>query len=202
MTEQLIRGHDRFRKSVFPDMAERFRRLVADGQRPHTLFIGCSDSRVIPSLLTDAGPGDLFVVRNVGALVPPYEADQAHHGVSSAIEYAVLILGVQDIVVCGHSHCGAIGALYDPPSSAPHVRRWVRLAEAAKVAGPVDEAMLRRTEQRSVVVQLERLMDFPLVRDAVDAGRLALHGWHYIVEEGALEILDVDSARFMRHGGR
>ncbi|MEJ2216276.1 MAG: carbonic anhydrase [Gemmatimonadota bacterium] len=202
MTEQLIRGHDRFRRSVFPDMAERFRRLVSDGQRPRTLFIGCSDSRVIPSLLTDADPGDLFVVRNVGALVPPYETDQAHHGVSSAIEYAVLILGVRDIVVCGHSHCGAIRALYEPPDSAPHVRRWVRLAEAAMLEGPLNEAMLRRTEQRSVVVQLKRLMDFPFVRDAVDADRLALHGWHYIVEEGALEVLDVDSARFVPQAGR
>lgn len=201
MSEQLIRGHERFRRSVFPDMAERFQRLVSDGQRPHTLFIGCSDSRVIPSLLTDASPGDLFVVRNVGALVPPYEADQAHHGVSSAIEYAVLILGVQDIVVCGHSHCGAIRALYEPPGNAPHVRRWVQLAEEAKLEGPVEEALLRRTEQRSVVVQLKRLMDFPFVGDAMDAGRLALHGWHYIVEEGALEVLDVDSARFVRHVG-
>ncbi len=201
MSEQLIRGHDRFRRSVFPDMAGQFQRLVSEGQRPHTLFIGCSDSRVVPSLLTDAGPGELFVVRNVGALVPPYELDQAHHGVSSAIEFAVLILGVQDIVVCGHSHCGAIRALYEPPAGAPHVQRWVRLAEEAKVEGPVDEALLRRTERRSIVVQLKHLMEFPFVREAVDGGRLALHGWHYIVEEGALDILDVERARFVRHAG-
>lgn len=202
MSEQLIRGHDRFRKSIFPDLAERFQRLMTEGQQPHTLFIGCSDSRVVPSLLTDAGPGELFVVRNVGALVPPYELDQAHHGVSSAIEFAVKILGVQDVVVCGHSHCGAIRALYEPPADAPHVQRWVRLAEEAKVDGPMDEALLRRTERRSIVVQLKHLMEFPFVRDAVDAGRLALHGWHYIVEEGALDILDVESARFVRHAER
>ncbi|MEJ2679615.1 MAG: carbonic anhydrase, partial [Gemmatimonadota bacterium] len=149
MSEQLIRGHERFRKSVFPDLAERFQRLVAEGQRPHTLFIGCSDSRVVPSLLTDAGPGELFVVRNVGALVPPYELDQAHHGVSSAIEFAVRILGVHDVVVCGHSHCGAIRALYEPPADAPHVQRWVRLAEEAKVEGPVhdDAAPLGPSQQ-------------------------------------------------------
>ncbi|HKJ93204.1 MAG TPA: carbonic anhydrase [Longimicrobiales bacterium] len=201
MSEELIRGHDRFRTSIFPEMEERFRRLVDEGQRPHTLFIGCSDSRVIPSLLTATAPGELFVVRNVGALVPPYELDQAHHGVSSAIEYAVLILGVSDIVVCGHSHCGAIQALYQPPpAAAEHVARWVRLAEAAKVDGPVDEALLRRTEQRSVVVQLDHLMGFPFVAEAVDAGRLALHGWHYVVEDGALNVLDVNSGRFERHG--
>lgn len=201
MSEQLIRGHDRFRKSVFPDLAEQFQRLVEEGQQPHTLFIGCSDSRVIPSLLTDTAPGELFVVRNVGALVPPNEPDQAHHGVSSAIEFAVSILGVQNIVVCGHSHCGAIRALYEPPADAPFVQRWVQLAQEAKVDAPVDEALLRRTERRSIVVQLKRLMEFPFVRDAVDAGRLTLHGWHYIVEEGALDVLDVESARFVRHPG-
>ncbi len=199
MTQQLLGGHARFRKEHFPDLADHYHRLVAEGQRPHTLFIGCSDSRVVPTLLTDAGPGDLFVVRNVGALVPPYE-DEAHHGVSSAIEFAVLVLGVQDIVVCGHSHCGAIRALYEPPQvDAPGVERWIRLAEPARLDGPVDDALLRRTERRSIAVQLDHLMSFSFVREAVETGRTRLHGWHYVIEEGALDILDVESGRFVRH---
>jgi len=199
MSEQLIRGHGRFRRASYPDLAARYRELVDQGQRPHALFIGCSDSRVVPSLLTDAGPGDIFVVRNVGALVPPYELDAAHHGVSSAIEFAVLVLGVQDIVLCGHSHCGAIRSLYEPPpTDAVHTRRWIALAEEAKLDGPVDDELLRRTERRSVVLQLDRLMGFPFVKDAVDAGSLALHGWHYVIEDGAVDVLDAETGRFVR----
>ena len=150
MPENLIRGLRRFRSEAFPRYRERFRRLVEEGQRPGTLFIGCSDSRVVPDLLTDASPGDLFVARNVGALVPPFDPAAGGHETAAAVEYAVRVLEVADVVVCGHSHCGAVRALYEPPPvPVPNVERWLELARAARVedasAVTPDEDTLRRT---------------------------------------------------------
>lgn len=198
MPKHLIEGIRRFQTERFPLYREHYERLVAEGQRPSTLFIGCSDSRVVPHLLTDTLPGELFVVRNIGNFVPPFEPDAGYHGTSAAIEFAVLALGVTDIVVCGHSHCGAVRALYAPPDPAsPHVSRWLGLGEEAKVDGPVTEPMLRRTEQRSVVLQLGRLMSYPMVRERVERGDLSLHGWHYVIEDGSVSILDVRLGEFV-----
>lgn len=201
MTRELLQGLTHFKKDYFRTFEDRYRKLVSEGQKPGTLFIGCSDSRVVPSIITDSGPGDLFVVRNVGNIVPRYEVDEGHHGVSAAIDYAVDVLEVRDIVVCGHSHCGAMRALYDTSSDlSDNLRRWLELAAPAKVDEPVSEAMLRRTEQRSVVVQLDRLMEFPNVRAKVEAGAIALHGWHYVIEDGTVHILDAESGAFVPHG--
>lgn len=197
MSERLIRGLRRFRQESFPRQRDRFRRLVEEGQHPGTLFIGCSDSRVVPDLLTDAAPGDLFVARNVGALVPPHDpdADAGCGETAAAVEYAVRVLEVADVIVCGHSHCGAVRALYDPPAvPVPGVERWIELARDAKLEtaadGRPDEATLRRTERRSIALQLERLAAYPAVRERVGEGELALHGWHYLLEEGRVEVLD------------
>jgi carbonic anhydrase len=201
MTQELLRGFDRFRRDYFPRFEEHYRRLVEDGQRPGTLFIGCSDSRVVPDIITDSAPGGLFVVRNVGNIVPPHEVGAGHHGVSAAIEYAVDILRVRDVVVCGHSHCGAIRALYESPPGMPeNVRRWLDLAAQAKLAGPLSEELLRRTEQRSVVLQLRRLFEFPTVRERVESGEVALHGWHYLIQEAAVHVLDAERGEFVPHG--
>lgn len=200
MTHALLRGITRFRKDYFPEFSQRYRALVDEGQKPGTLFIGCSDSRVVPTVITDAGPGDLFVVRNVGNLVPRYEVDGGYHGVSAAIDYAVEVLRVRDIVVCGHSHCAAVRALYEPfARTSPNLERWLELAAPARLDEPVSEEMLRRTEQRSVVVQLDRLMDFPSVRAGVESGAIALHGWHYTIEDGRMLILDMDAGAFAPH---
>lgn len=197
MTKELLSGLNRFRKDYFPALADHYRALVDKGQAPTTLFIGCSDSRILPSLLTGAAPGDLFVVRNIGNIVPPYEEGGGHHGVSSAIEYAVLILGVRDIVVCGHSHCGAIRALYDPPAAATrNIRDWLEIAAPARLPGVLSEELLRRTEERSIILQLDRLMDFPAVRSRVEAGEIALHGWHYAIEDGTVRIFDIETGTF------
>ena len=201
MSESLLRGLRTFRREVFPEYRERFRRLVEEGQRPGTLFIGCSDSRVVPSLLTDASPGDLFVARNVGALVPPFDPDAGAHETAAAVEYAVRVLEVDDVVVCGHSHCGAVRALYEPPPvPVPNVERWLEMAREAKLEGvpdgPPDETTLRRTERRSVALQLDRLAAYPVVRERVEEGALALHGWHYLLEEGRVEVLDVERGDF------
>ena len=134
MSQQLVEGLQRFRREYFPKFREHYQRLVDEGQSPNTLFIGCADSRVVPDLLTSTLPGDLFVVRNVGNLVPPFEIGGGFHGVSAGIEFATLVLEVKDIVVCGHSHCGAIRALYTPPrDDAPHISKWLELARPAMI---------------------------------------------------------------------
>jgi carbonic anhydrase len=147
----------------------------------------------VPYLLTGTGPGELFLVRNVGAFVPPYDGSAGFHGTAAAIEFAVLNLQVARIVVCGHSHCGGIRALYgevDP--LALNLRQWLELGREAvlPVAEPGPE-VLRRTEQRAVVLQLERLMDYPMVRERVEARQLSLHGWHYVIEDGEVHVFDV-----------
>lgn len=198
MPEHLIEGLRRFKRETFPRYRDHYRRLVEEGQSPSVLFIGCSDSRVIPDLLTDTGPGDLFVVRNAGAFVPPDSDGQDRDGVAAAIEYAVLVLGVTDIVVCGHSHCGAVGALYRPPEGTPHIRRWLELGAGARIDGVTDpdEDVLRRTEQRAIALQLEHLMTYSIVQERVARGDLSLHGWHYIIEEGDVRVLDVEHGAF------
>lgn len=206
MPDELLNRLRRFRTDYFPEHQAEFERLVADGQHPTTLFIGCSDSRLVPYLITGTGPGELFIVRNVGALVPPWDADDGagaeglagHHGTAAAIEFAVLNLDVRRIVVCGHSHCGAMRALYGEVSrEARHLRNWLNLAREAVLPVQVCEEALRRTEQRSVVLQLERLMDYPMVRRRVESGHISLHGWHYVIEDGEVHVFDVKSGAFI-----
>jgi len=198
MPDDLLLRLRRFHDHTFPGSEQQFQTLVRDGQHPTILFIGCSDSRLVPYLLTGAGPGELFIVRNVGAFVPPFDGSAGYHGTSAAIEFAVLNLKVSRIVVCGHSHCGAIRAAYEGVSDeAVNLKAWLELArEAVLPVQPGPEA-LRRTEQRAVVLQLERLMDYPMVRRAVDAGQMTLHGWHYVIEEGEIHVFDVQQGAFV-----
>ena len=187
-----------FKSDYFPLHQQRFQDLMAQGQHPKTLFIGCSDSRLVPYLLTGTGPGELFIVRNVGAFIPPYDGSHGLHGTTAAIEFAVLSLKVERVVVCGHSQCGGIRAAYEGvPDEAVALKAWLRLVEDALLpVQPCPEA-LRRTEQRSVVLQLERLMAYPMVRREVEAGRLTLHGWHYVIEEGEIHIFDAQNGDFL-----
>lgn len=186
-----------FHHDAFPRYREQFQSLVDEGQHPNILFIGCSDSRLVPYLLTGTGPGELFLVRNVGAFVPPYDGSQGHHGTAAAIEFAVLNLNVSHIVVCGHSHCGGIKAMYEEvPEEARHLDRWLDLGrDAVLPVQPTPEA-LRRTEQRAVVLQLERLMGYPMVRQRVEEERISLHGWHYVIEEGQVYVFNVSDGSF------
>ena len=196
--DELLLRLRRFHEHAFPQYRAQFRTLVEEGQHPTTLFIGCSDSRLVPYLLTGAPPGDLFLVRNVGAFVPPYDGSHGHHGTAAAIEFAVLNLQVSRIVVCGHSHCGAIKALYGEVSpEARNLRRWLDLGREAVLPVQAGPEALRRTEQRAVVLQLERLMDYPMVRSRVEAGQLSLHGWHYVIEDGEVHVFDVQTGRFV-----
>ncbi len=198
MPDELLQRLRRFTDQTFPGAREQFQDLVREGQHPTILFIGCSDSRLVPYLLTGTGPGELFIVRNVGAFVPPHDGSAGYHGTAAAIEFAVLNLNVAHIVVCGHSHCGGIRALYEGVSAqATNLAAWLELGREAVLPVQVSPEALRRTEQRAVVLQLERLMAYPMVRAQVDAGRLALHGWHYVIEEGEVHVFDVRQGGFV-----
>lgn len=129
--------------------------------------------------------------------MPPFDASHGYHGTAAAIEFAVLNLGVREIIVCGHSHCGAICALYiEPPAEALHMIKWLEFGRGAVLPVTLSEEALSRTEQRSVALQLERLMDYPTVRRRAEAGDLYLRGWHYLIEEGKVLVLDVESGYF------
>ena len=196
--DELLLRLRHFQSDYFPLHQQRFQDLVTGGQHPKTLFIGCSDSRVVPYLLTGSQAGDLFIVRNVGAFVPPYDQSHGLHGTMAAIEYAVLGLKVERIIVCGHSHCGAIRTAYDgAPEEAIALKAWLRLVDEALLPVRSSPEALLRTEQRAVVLQLERLMDYPMVRRSVEAGMLTLHGWHYVIEQGEIYVFDAELGRFV-----
>lgn len=196
--DELLLRLRHFRSDYFPRHQQHFQDLVAEGQHPKTLFIGCSDSRLVPYLLTGAGPGELFIVRNVGALVPPHDQSHGLHGTMAAIEFAVLSLHVERIVICGHSHCGAIRAAYEgTPAEAVALTAWLKLIDEALLPVQLCPDSMRRTEQRAVVLQLERLMGYPMVRREVEANRLTLHGWHYVIEDGEVHVFDAQQGDFV-----
>jgi carbonic anhydrase len=198
MPRALIDRLQQFRERHYPKHAARYRELAAGGQSPGMLFIGCSDSRLMPQMLLDSAPGEVFMVRNAGNLIPPYEGGEGgFHGTCAAIEFAVLVLGVRDIVVCGHSHCGAIRALYrEAPAQAKHLAKWLELAREAVLPVIESDDALRRVEQRSVVLQIEHLLTYPMVGSRSEAGELKLHGWHYMIEEGEVSTLDLARGSF------
>ena len=194
---KLADGVHRFRADYFNKNRELFRNLAERGQRPETLFITCSDSRVDPNRITDSAPGELFIVRNVGNIVPQL---QLPGGTSAALEYAVEVLEVSNIVVCGHTHCGAIQALLDPArvEGLQYVQRWLsqalRLREIVAERYSHLEGMARATAaaQENVLVQLENLREFPFVAKRLDAGKLHLSAWVFAIETG--EVLAYDPA--------
>jgi carbonic anhydrase len=193
---KLIQGIVDFRERLLPQYAERFQKL-AHGQTPDALFITCSDSRFVPDLLVSTDPGDLFVMRNVGNMVPPATVEGASTGdlsEASAIEYAVLVLHVPAIVVCGHSECGAMKAalLRKPMPETPNLAKWLHHAASAvfrlEHEGPLDSRLSPHDQlsQLNVLVQLEHLTSYPIVRDRVAAGTLHLSGWWYDVATGGM----------------
>lgn len=192
-----------FRGEIFPEHSALYERLVSDGQSPRALMISCADSRVVPELITQANPGDLFVCRNAGNIVPPFST--ANGGVSSAVEYAVVALGVRDIVVCGHSDCGAMKAFTNPAAleKMPNVAAWLRHAHAAHSVvcaayhGLDEKEQARATALENVVVQLNHLRTHPSVASAMAKGELTLHGWFFEIETGTILAFDGQSERFV-----
>ncbi len=196
--EDLIKGYRRFRSGTWPAERSRFEELSRLGQRPRALVIACSDSRTDPQMVFNAAPGELFVVRNIANLVPPYGPEHQPQGVSSAIEFAVRALRVRDIVVMGHAMCGGIAALLNgaPAEVSDFVGQWVRIAEPARqraMAAPPDERQ-HVCEHEAVRLSLTNLMSFPWIKNAVGAGELKLHGCYFGIRSGVLERMDADGA--------
>ncbi len=200
--QRLIEGLHEFQKNIFSSQRELFERL-AEGQSPETLFITCSDSRIDPNLLTQTQPGDIFVIRNAGNIVPPYGA--ANGGEGATIEYAVAALGVKNIIVCGHSHCGAMKGLLAPDSltELPQVAQWLGHAAAT---GRImrenyqhlhDSALLAATVEENVLIQLENLRTHPAVAARLSRGELNLHAWVYKIETGEVFAYDPDEAQYL-----
>jgi carbonic anhydrase len=196
MMEDLIEGYRRFRAGTWQAERRRFEALGRLGQRPRSLIIACSDSRTDPQMVFNARPGELFVVRNVANIVPPYGPDENPHGVSAAIEYAVRSLQVRGIVVLGHAMCGGIQALLEgaPSQVSDFVGQWVRIAEPAKARAMQAPAAERQSvcEHEAVRLSLDNLMTFPWIKDAVDAGHITLYGCFFDIRSGVLERLDTD----------
>ncbi|WP_137181025.1 carbonic anhydrase [Roseomonas sp. AR75] len=199
--DPLLDGYRRFRNETWPQQRARFERLAAQGQTPHTMIIACSDSRVDPQMIFSAGPGELFVVRNVANLVPPYMPDAAFHGTSAAVEFAVRVLRVGRLVVMGHALCGGIGALLrgTPPEATDFVAGWIGIAAGARTAAlrcDTPDAQQEAGEHEAVRISLANLMTFPWVAEAVQAGGLRLHGAHFGVATGRLLLLDAATGAF------
>jgi carbonic anhydrase len=194
--QELLAGYRRFREEIWPREQARFEALAAVGQSPKTMVIACSDSRVDPQMIFAAAPGDMFVVRNVANLVPPYMPDAAFHGTSAALEFAVRVLRVERVVVLGHAQCGGVRALLEgaPPAAQDFVAGWMSIAQAARAAAlrcdPADRQ--QACEHAAIRVTLDNLLTFPWVAEAVAAGRLSLYGGHFVVATGKLMLMGPD----------
>lgn len=200
--QKLVQGVRRFERGISGSQRELFERL-AEGQHPDALFITCSDSRISPNLITQTDPGELFIIRNAGNIVPPYGA--ANGGEGATVEFAVVGLGVRDIIVCGHSCCGAMKGLLNPESlqGMPTVAAWLRHAEATrwiarqKYSDLPDDALLNVTIQENVLIQMENLRTHPAVAAGLAGGKLTLHGWVYKIETGQVFAYDSERGQFL-----
>ncbi|WP_415396106.1 carbonic anhydrase [Sulfurimonas sp. CS5] len=203
--EEYAEGNKLF-KSYFKKNKESLLKLVRSGQSPKALFIGCSDSRVIPDLMVQSAPGDLFVIRNVGNFVPPYKPDEDYHATASGIEYAVSVLKVQEVIICGHTHCGACSSLYeeiDDPSLI-HTKKWLELGKSAKTSAILSlgadapkEELLRLTEKLSIMKQIDNILTYPIIKTRFEAGTLSIHGWYYDIETGNIDYYNADACEFL-----
>jgi carbonic anhydrase len=205
--QQLLQGVHRFQKREFGKYKEVFRRLSREGQKPHTLFITCADSRVVAELITQSRPGDLFVIKNVGNIVPPPDPEGGCSSTGAGIEFAVETLGVTDIVVCGHSQCGAVAALMQPESVSAdlkHLRNWVALAHPVREMIDRDFTHLksetertRAAEEENVLFSIERLHLYPCVSKRLQEGTLRLHAWFFKIDTAELFGYDADHRQFL-----
>ena len=202
MHKKLVQGINRFQSENFRELQVLFEELLL-GQTPDTLFITCSDSRVDPNLLTRSKPGELFIVRNAGNIVPPHGV--AVGGEAATIEYAVTALGVKDIIICGHSHCGAMYALHHPETlgSLPKLASWISHADATRSIvqdnyKDLDEdGLLTATIEENVLVQLKNLRTHPVVASRLVKGDLELHAWVYTFESGEVSAFDTSKGQFV-----
>jgi carbonic anhydrase len=206
--DRLLAGVLRFQREVYPKQKASFQKLAREGQKPHTLFITCADSRIDPESITQSEPGEIFVSRNIGNLVPPY--GETLGGVSALIEYAVAALRVSHVVVCGHTDCGAMIGLLHPEKVAnlPIVKSWLRNGEAAvstvrySGAGADDVSTLEQLTQENVLLQLHHLRTHPSVAGRVAKGDLGLSGWVYDIGHGVVRTYDEEQRAFLPVTGK
>lgn len=204
--EKLISGIHKFQEDKLGRYQELFHRLSREGQNPHTLFITCSDSRVLAELITQSEPGDLFVVKNVGNIVPSSHEAESTSSTAAAIEFAVQVLGVSDVVVCGHSNCGAMSALVNGASeSMPHLQKWLDLADPVRKLLQRDykhltnpEARITAAAEENVLFGLENLCTYPAVMQRLQEGTLRLHGWFFKIATAEIFAYDPVSQQFQR----
>lgn len=202
--EKLLQGIIKFKDKDFEQHRALFEGLGAS-QNPHTLFIGCSDSRLVPNLITNTLPGELFTVRNIANIVPPYRNTEEYLATTSAIEYAINVLNVEHIVVCGHSNCGGCKAMLAPEDldAIPHTKKWLELAGNIKerIAAEIPESEKGKrewmAEQLNVVEQLKHLFTYPFIKEKVLRKELTIDGWYYLIETGEVFIYDRTSGEFV-----
>jgi carbonic anhydrase len=202
---RLVEGYRQFADGRLRHEQDRYRELAEAGQSPEVLVIGCCDSRVSPEAIFDARPGELFVVRNVANIVPPYEPDGHAHGVSAALEFAVMALKVKHIVVLGHAHCGGVKAFVEnaePLSPGDFIGNWMRLmAPAMEKVGPQDKISraeyIARLEQANIANSLDNLQTFPGLQKLITSGEIAVHGAYFGVATGELSVRDEASGEFV-----
>ena len=198
--DRLKQGIRRFQAEIYPAQAEQYKRVMNQPQRPHTLLITCADSRIHPEVLTQAAPGEIFVSRNIGNMVPTY--GELPGEVGAVLEYAVSALGVRHIVVCGHIDCGAMKALLEPASvdSMPAVRSWLINAHAALAAARAlantEQDLLRVVTEQNILLQMGHLLTHPAVAGAVAKGELRLSGWIYDIAAGQVSICEGENPTF------
>lgn len=207
--ERFLHGYQQFREKYFAKNKKNslYKKLVREGQSPKTMVIACSDSRVDPSIILGSEPGELFVVRNVANLVPPYDNDPKHHGTSAALEFAVQTLGVNHIIVLGHSHCGGIRALLAAPIQAhtqgnSFISSWMNIANVAKAKvlaeyrdAPVAQQE-KTCEEQSLRISLKNLLTFPWIHEKVTAGMLSLHAWRFDLSTGIIQHFNTKTQAF------
>ena len=192
--DYLLSGYRRFRRDRWPERRRQFEMLADSGQQPRALVVSCADSRVDPAMIFDSGPGELFIVRNVANLVPPFAPDGAHHGTSAAIEFAVRILQVPQILVMGHGLCGGVRALLEDASTeaSDFIAPWIALAAPARARALARTDIPDRQlccEQETIKLSLENLSTFPWIESCVTAGTLRLSGAHFDIRSGELSVL-------------
>ena len=207
-SDKLFDGVKEFHSKDFIENQEIFKTLCTS-QHPHTLFIGCSDSRVVPNLITKSLPGELFIIRNIANLVPFYNKNVDNFlATSSAIEYAVKVLNVENIIICGHSNCGGCQALYYDKKkmhNLPHTRKWLELAKDVKAKIEKSPEIMNNpherewvTEQLNVVEQMNHLLTYPHLKEKYEKGELSILGWYYVIETGEIYHYSPDENTFIR----
>ena len=202
----LAKSHKKFKESYGKKYVDLFKELAQKGQAPKSLFIGCSDSRVVPNLITHTDPGEIFVTRNIGNFIPPYNPDIKSCATAAVIEYALMHLQVANIIVCGHTHCGACEALFhEIPNNDDegNLKKWMSYGEAAReqaealIGQANHKKLLRATERFNVIEQLNHLLTYPAVKHKVHAGELHIMGWFYHIESGNLDYFNPVEYKFV-----